>query len=84
MYGPPPQCILCKHWESPLARTDEDSAGAKPTQVCSAYPLPDGIPAEIWTNQVDHRVPYEDDGGVTWEAAEGVTGFPEWAMASAT
>lgn len=81
MYGPPPQCLTCKHWSSPLDRTDADAQTDEPTQTCAAFALPAGIPAPIWTNQVDHRVPYDGDGGTQWEALNEMT-FPDWAMAS--
>lgn len=75
---PTPQCLLCVHWESPLDRTDPDAAKAEPTQVCKAFPLPSGIPDDIWWNRVDHRKPFDGDNGIQWESngAE----FPEYAM----
>ena len=83
MYGPPPQCLACKHWSSPLLRRDSDSQGERPTQVCAAFPVADGgIPVEVWTNRVDHRQPYDGDHEIRFEAAEGMS-FPDWAMANA-
>lgn len=77
---PPPQCLSCKHWVSPLDREDEDAQKPEPTQTCTAFPLPDGIPDEIWWNRADHRQPYDGDQGIRWES-DGAE-FPDWAMAS--
>jgi len=82
---PPPQCLACKHWESPLDREDLDPVEAEPTQACAAFPLPAGIPSDIWWNRVDHRQPYPGDLNVQWEADEdvrngGLMAFPDWAM----
>jgi hypothetical protein len=66
----PLQCVLCRHWVSPFDRDDDNanlSDGDGLVQVCAAFPLPDGIPARVWTNQVDHRQPVDGDGGVRWE-----------------
>jgi hypothetical protein len=76
---PPTQCLSCVHWVSPLDRTDADSDGAQPTQTCAAFPLPEGIPDVIWSNQADHRQPYPGDHGVQWTARDGEQ-FPEWAL----
>lgn len=78
---PPPQCLFCKHWESPLDRTDANAAEEEPTQVCSAFLLAQGgIPAEIWWNEFDHRQAWPGDGGIRWLGLDGVQ-FPDWAMA---
>ena len=76
----PPQCLSCKHWVSPLDRTDEDASQAEPTQTCAAFPLPEGIPNDIWWNRADHRKPHADDNDIQWEAL-GDMSFPEWALA---
>lgn len=77
---PPPQCLACKHWVSPLDRTDENAQTDEPTQICAAYPLADGgIPDEIWWNRADHRQPYEGDHDIQFEAIEGMQ-FPEYAL----
>ena len=34
-------------------------------QRCEAYPS--GIPDALWTNQVDHTQPYEDDDGLQFQ-----------------
>lgn len=72
-----PQCITCRHWVSPLDRSDEDAQSDEPTQICTAFPA--GIPDEIWWNRADHRQPYDGDHGIRWEAIEGMT-FPDWAL----
>jgi len=77
---PAPQCLVCKHWTSPLDRSDDNAAQPEPTQVCAAFPLPEGIPDTIWHNQADHRQPYDGDHGIGWES-DGDP-FPDWAMAS--
>jgi len=64
---PPPQCLLCTHFRSPLT-------GA-PEQTCDAYP--DGIPDPIWNNHADHRQPQDGDQGITWESDRP---FPEWIL----
>jgi len=74
----PAQCLTCVHWISPLDRTDANARDPEPTQTCKAYPLPGGIPVEIWWNKVDHRQPYEGDSGIRWEPDGGE--FPEWAL----
>jgi len=82
----PAQCLSCKHWLSPLDRTDENAQQEKPTQVCAAFPLANGgIPFDVWWNRVDHRQPYPGDLNIQWEADEdvhngGLMAFPDWAM----
>lgn len=76
---PPPQCLACVHWESPLDREDLDPTEAEPTQACAAFPLPAGIPDDVWWNRVDHRQPVEGDHGIQFEAIPGME-FPEYAM----
>lgn|SRR5487761_2772346 len=49
------QCCYCKHRSS-----SETDLG------CTAFP--DGIPQAIRYNRVDHRLPYEGDHGVRFEA----------------
>ena len=71
-----PQCLLCAHWQSPLDRGDDDS---EPTQTCAAYPLPAGIPDEIWWNRADHRQAQPGDHGIQWEPFDGAE-FPEYAL----
>lgn len=83
---PPPQCLMCRHWLSPLDRDDDNAQKPEPTQVCAAFPLAHGgIPADIWWNRADHRAPYAGDQGIQWEADDDVRGggkmdFPEYAM----
>ena len=63
----PAQCLFC-------ARRAFPAAGAQ-GQTCTAFP--GGIPDPIWYNQVDHRQPFTGDGGLQFEATEGMT-FPDW------
>ena len=72
---PPAQCLSCRHWTSPLDRTD--ASAPDPTQTCTAFP--EAIPDDIWWNRVDHRQPHEGDRGVRWESLDGAD-FPEHAM----
>lgn len=65
---PPAQCAYCKHYRSPLD-TGLDA------QTCTAYPL--SIPADIWTNQADHRQPQPGDNGIRWEPAGADVTYPE-------
>lgn len=65
-----PQCLTCFHRGQPLPND---------IQVCTAYP--DGIPAPIVNNQVDHRDPQPGDGGIVWESANGAD-FPDYALAA--
>lgn len=53
----PPQCKVCEHWHRGERRS------------CAAFA---SIPAAIWSNQADHRKPYEGDGGTrfTWMPRE--------------
>jgi len=76
---PPPQCLACVHWQSPLDRDDPNASEAEPTQTCKAFPLPAGIPDDVWWNRVDHRQPVDGDHGIVFEAIEGMS-FPDWAM----
>lgn len=79
---PPPQCLACVHWQSPLDRTDDNAKQDEPTQICDAFPLPGGIPDDIWWNRADHRQPADGDHGIQFEAIDGME-FPDWAMATA-
>ncbi len=69
---PTPQCLTCDRWVSPL----EHSEGK---QTCTAYPA--GIPTPILDNQLDHRMPYLGDRGLTWTPRPGFE-FPQWALTS--
>ena len=55
MIAPQPQCAACTH----LDRT------ATQDQLCEAFP--DGIPDEIWTNEVLHTASYPGDHGIHLE-----------------
>lgn len=52
-----PYCPFCIHYRDP----DEETG----LETCGAYP--DGIPLEILEVSVDHRFPYEGDGGILFE-----------------
>jgi hypothetical protein len=69
------QCTpSCARYRSPYS--PENTTGAlKP--FCAAFP--EGIPDEIWTNQVDHRQPVEGDHGLQWLAADGYS-YPTYAV----
>ena len=75
-----PQCLVCKWWVSPFDRDDADAEQSEPVQVCAAFPLPDGIPGEIWRNQADHRKAYPGDSGIQFVALPGER-FPKFALA---
>ena len=76
----PIQCLVCKHWVSPLDREDANAQTDEPTQVCAAFPLgKGGIPDPIWAGKADHRKPYKGDNGIQFEAMPGET-FPEYAL----
>jgi hypothetical protein len=64
------QCLTCRHFVSPLMARDR----REPT--CAAYP--GGIPQPLLTNQADHRLPYQGDGGVRWESNG--QAFPQSAL----
>lgn len=51
-----PHCLFCKHFEK----------GGAPS--CDAFP--DGIPERILRNKHDHRKPYPNDNGVTFEPVD--------------
>lgn len=65
-----PQCLYCARFQSPL-----DGA---PEQTCTAFP--DGIPDDIWSNEVDHRQPHEGDHGLRWKPDGDDTEFPDWVL----
>lgn len=54
MMIPPTMCPLCVH-------SEQGDNGL----VCPAFP--DGIPNDMLTGQVDHRLPYPGDNGVRFE-----------------
>lgn len=57
------QCSTCVHFRSPLDRVVRDpEAGA----ACDAFP--DGIPDQVFGNEVDHRQPVAGDHGIRWES----------------
>ncbi len=57
MIGPEPLCMKCKHlFEN------------KPGEWASVCCLPNGIPEEIMTGEIDHTKPYEGDNGIQFEA----------------
>ena len=52
------QCAFCKHYQS--------NRGA--AVLCRAFP--DGVPANILNNEVNHQFPYPGDHGIRWEQSE--------------
>lgn len=52
-------CMFCKHL---IGTTDDDSIKGVD---CEAFPK--GIPDCFWLGKADHTVPYDGDGGVTFE-----------------
>ena len=54
----PSQCSLCRHRRDGLPA------------ACDAFPA--GIPFAIQANEADHRRPIEGDGGIRFEARDGV------------
>jgi len=50
-----PVCADCKHFNS------DDMTG----NFCDAFP--DGIPDDIFLCIIDHKEPYEGDGGIQYE-----------------
>lgn len=73
------QCApSCARYLSPFS--PEGLAQTRTAPFCAAFP--DGIPADIWKNRVDHRQPVEGDHGLQWTPVdEAVYPFPEYAMA---
>lgn len=61
------QCASCKHLSSWLMGGDT---------TCAAYP--EGIPDELWDNDVDHRQAADGDSGVQW--ASNGDAFPAWVF----
>lgn len=56
---PDAQCNHCKH-------LDKKRSIPHAYYYCAAYP--DGVPAEIALNFIDHHNPYEGDHGIRFEA----------------
>lgn len=56
--GLAPLCLTCKRFR-----------GVKPGSgyVCTAYGINRSLPIEIAVSMVDHRYPFKDDGGQTYE-----------------
>lgn len=72
-----PQCMACGRYRSPLSA--ENTTGTTGPS-CAAFP--DGIPDQVWSNQVDHREPLPGDHGLQWVSLDDQP-FPEWAFADA-
>lgn len=58
------QCSVCKHF----------NAVNRERETCAAFP--DGIPADVLNNVVDHRRPVKGDHGIRYERLSSVP-FPE-------
>ena len=56
MIAPQSQCTACTHLDRQVADI---------SHLCNAFP--DGIPSEIWTNEVMHTRAYPGDHGVHLE-----------------
>ena len=54
-----PQCCRCRHRVSRLLSEER-------IDRCGAFP--DGIPADLYQNLVDHREPQPGDNGIRWES----------------
>ena len=64
-YTNPFLCLWCRH----LHGRDDDIMPVR--LACSAFP--DGIPAKILGNRVDHRDPVDGDNGVRFEPIAGMS-----------
>lgn len=67
------QCDTCTRYRTAFDRPDGDFSGPV---FCAAFP--DGIPARVFDNSLDHRQPVDGDHGLRWES-DGEP-FPEWAF----
>jgi 2'-5' RNA ligase len=65
----------CARYRSPFS--PEGVAAGREEPFCAAFP--DGIPADIWDNQFDHRQPHDGDHGLRWESNQGAA-FPTYAF----
>ena len=57
------QCRLCRHAATGRGFHPE-------AELCRAFP--GGIPPEIFANELDHRLPHPDDGGVRFKPRPGL------------
>lgn len=55
------QCLWCRHFRTNISDARDLAKGWR----CDAYPK--RIPDAILDNEVDHRNPYEGDGGIVFE-----------------
>ena len=55
-----PMCVTCRHYR-PTTRLSD-------SVVCIAFP--EGIPADIFWEFADHRLPYAGDRGIRFEAKD--------------
>jgi len=70
-----PQCApTCARYRSPL---NPDTPEGLPKPWCAAFP--EGIPASIWNNLVDHRQPVDGDHGLRWLSKDGAP-YPEHVL----
>lgn len=58
------QCMNCKHFRKGLIDDFVPFEGNIPL-ACDAFPQ--GIPGEVFSNEISHRKPIEGDGGIRYE-----------------
>ena len=66
--GPLSQCGTCQRLQSPF---DAATAAGVAGPWCEAFP--EGIPVDIYGNDVDHRNPVDGDHGLQWVALPGAS-----------
>jgi len=72
MTQPRSQCGACARFRSPFSMEP-----FRDGPFCAAFP--DGIPDQIYRNEVDHRQPVTSDHGLRWISRDGAE-FPEYAF----
>ena len=79
MSQPKAQCVTCSRLHTELDPNrffSVENAQEESTPTCDAFP--DGIPNLIYTNDFDHRKPFEGDQDLQWESNG--EDFPEYAF----